>query len=101
MPQHLNKPLRLHFTPKSRSLRKQNSFSRFLGIGPYIVEKVLPNNKYVARKIGTNKTQKVHRMRLRQFKPRQPIPYIPTTPPEWQPDPEVINKHDDLYARAC
>ena len=39
-------------------------------------------------------------MRLRQFTPRQPIPDIPATPHEWQPDPEVIIKHDDLYARA-
>ena len=39
-------------------------------------------------------------MRLRQFTPRQPIPNTPVTPREWQPDPEVINKHDDLYARA-
>ena len=33
-------------------------------------------------------------MRLRQFTPRQPIRR------EWQPDPEVVIKHDDLYARA-
>ena len=39
-------------------------------------------------------------MRLRQFTPRQPIPDTKVTPGEWQPDPEVIIKHDDLYARA-
>ena len=39
-------------------------------------------------------------MRLRQFTPRQPIPEIPVTPREWQPDPEITIKHDDLYARA-
>ena len=39
-------------------------------------------------------------MRLRQFTPRQTIPDIPVTPREWQPDPQVIIKHDDLYARA-
>ena len=39
-------------------------------------------------------------MTLRQFTPRQPIPETPVTPREWQPDPEVIIKHDDLYARA-
>ena len=72
----------------------------FRWIGPYIVENVLPNNKNVVRKIGTNKTQILHRMRLRQFTPRQPKPDIPVTPREWQPDPEIIIKHDDLYARA-
>ena len=69
-------------------------------MGPYIIEKVLPNNNYVVRKIGTNKTQILHRMRLRQFTPHQPIPDTPVTPCEWQPDPEVIIKQDDLYARA-
>ena len=39
-------------------------------------------------------------MRLRQFTPRQSIPDTPVTPREWQPDPEVIIKHDDLFARA-
>ena len=39
-------------------------------------------------------------MRLRQFTPRQPTPDTPFTPRERQPDPEVIIKHDDLYARA-
>ena len=54
----------------------------------------------MVRKIGTNKTQILHRMRLRQITPRQPITDIPITPHEWQSDPEVVIKHDDLYARA-
>ena len=54
----------------------------------------------MVRKIGTNKTQILHRMRLRQFTPRQPIPDTPVRPREWQPDPEVIIKHDDLHATA-
>ena len=63
-------------------------------------KKVLPNSDYVVRKIGTNEMQILHWLRLRQFTPRQPIPDIPVTPHEWQLDPEVIIKHDDLYARA-
>ena len=39
-------------------------------------------------------------MRLRLITPRQPIPDVQTTSHEWKPDPEVIIKHDDLYARA-
>ena len=54
----------------------------------------------MVRKIGANKTQILHRMRLRQFTPRQPIPHISITPREWQADHEIIIKHDDLYARA-
>ena len=41
-----------------------------------------------------------HRMRLRQFTPRQPIPDIEITPRELKRDPDVIIKHDDVYARA-
>ena len=61
---------------------------------------MLPNNNYLVHKVGTNRTQILHRMRLRQFTPRQPIRDLPITPRDWQPDPEVIIKHDDLYARA-
>ena len=39
-------------------------------------------------------------MRPREFTPRQPIPEIHITPLEWQPDREVIIRHDDLYAGA-
>ena len=32
-------------------------------IGPYIIEKFLPNNKHLVRKTGTDKTQVLHCMR--------------------------------------
>ena len=86
--------------PKADHQGSKIPFTDFQWIGPYNIEKVLPNNNYLVRKTGTNKTQILHRMRLRQFTPRQPIPDTPVTPREWQPDPEVIIKHDDLYARA-
>ena len=86
--------------PKADHQGSKFPFTEFRWIGPYIIEKLLPNNNYLVRKIGTNKTQILHRMRLRQFTPRQPIPDTPVTPREWQPDPEVIIKHDDSYARA-
>ena len=69
-------------------------------LGLYIIEKVLPNNNYLVRKIGTNKTQVLHRMRMHQFTYRQPPPDRRITPLEWKPDPEVSHIHDALYARA-
>ena len=39
--------------------------TEFRWIGPYIFEKVLPNNNYLVRIIGTNKRQVLHRMRMR------------------------------------
>ena len=86
--------------PKADHQGSKIPFTDFWWIGPYIIEKVLTNNSYVVRKIGTNKTRTLHRMRLHQFTPRQPISDTPVIPREWQPDAEVIIKHDDLYARA-
>ena len=86
--------------PKADHQGSKIPFTDFRWIGPYIIEKVLPNNSYLVRKIGTNKTQILHRMRLRKFTPRQPLPDVPVTQREWQPDPEVVITHDDLYARA-
>ena len=86
--------------PKADHQGSKILFTDFRWNGPFIVENVLPNNNYLVRKIGTNKMQILHRMRLRHFTPRQPIPDTTVTPREWQPDPEVIIKHDDLYARA-
>ena len=57
------------------------------------------NQKRITRE-AKNKTQVLHQLRLRQFTARQPIPNIQILPLEWKPDPEVIIKHDDLYAIA-
>ena len=86
--------------PKADHQGSKILFPDFRWIGPYIIEKMLSNNNYLVREIGTKKTQNFYRMRLRQFTPRQPIPDIPITPREWQPDPENVFKHDEVYARA-
>ena len=75
-------------------------FTEFRWIGPYIFEKVLPNNNYLIHKIVTNKTQVLHRMRMRQFTSRQPPADTPVKPQEYKSDPEVSLNHDDLFARA-
>ena len=54
----------------------------------------------MVRKIGTNKTQVLHRMRMRQFTPRQPPADITVKLQEYKSDPEVSLNHDDLYTRA-
>ena len=61
---------------------------------------MLRNNNYLVRKIGINKTQVFHRLRMRRLTPRQPPADIRITPQEWKPDPEVRLKQDDLYDRA-
>ena len=86
--------------PKADHQSIKIPFTEFHWIGPYIIEKVLPNKNYLIRKIGTNKTQVLHRMRMRQFPPRQPPTDTPVKPQEYKSDPEVSLNHDDLYARA-
>ena len=86
--------------PKADHQGSEIPFTEFRWMGPYIVEKVLPNNNYLVRKIGTDKTQVLHRMRMRQFTLRQPPADIRVNPQEYKPDPEVSINHDDLYARA-
>ena len=86
--------------PKADHQGSKIPFTDFRWNGLYITEKVLPNNNYLVRRIGNNKAQILHRKRLRQFTFPQPIPDTPVTPREWQPDPAVIIKHDDFYART-
>ena len=86
--------------PKADHQGSEIPFEEFRWIGPYIIDTVLPNNNYLVRKIGTNETQMLHRMWMRQFPPRQPPADIRFTPQEYKPDPDVSLKHDDLHARA-
>ena len=86
--------------PEADHQESKIPFPEFRWNGPYVIEKVLPNNIFLVRKIGTNKTQVLHRMRMRQSTPRKPPADVRRTPHEYKPDPDVSLKHDDLYARA-
>ena len=86
--------------PKPNHQGSKVPFTDMRWIGPYIIEKVLPNNNYLVRKVGNNKTQALHRMRMRQFTLRQPPADRGLAPQEYKPDPDVSLKDDDLYARA-
>ena len=48
--------------PKADHQRNEIPFTEFRCISPYVIEKVLPDNNYLVRKIGSNKTQVLHRM---------------------------------------
>ena len=81
-------------------IRGEKILEEFRWIDPYIFEKVLPKNNDLVRKIGTNKTQVLDRMRMRQFTPQQPVPDIRIKPQKWKIDSEVSLKYDDLDGRA-
>ena len=70
-------------------------FREYRWTGPYIVEKVLPNENYIVRELNSNKTQILHRIRLRKFEPNTALQ---DTRPEGnlQLD-KIIIPQDDLY----
>ena len=72
-------------------------FREFQWIGPYVIEKVLPNENYIVRKLNSNKTQILHCIRLRKHTPNTEIRDVR---PErnLQADDEIIIPQDDLYS---
>ena len=85
--------------PKADHQGSKIPFRDFRWIGPYLVEKVLPNNNYIVRKLSTNKTQNLHRIRLSKFNPGKPSEdnYQET---QWQVDDNIVVPQDDLYTIA-
>ena len=71
-------------------------FREYRWTGPYVVEKVLPNENYIVRRLNSNKTQILHRIRLRKYEPNTALQ---DNRPEGnlQPDDEIIIPQDDLY----
>ena len=72
------------------------SFRDYRWVGPFIVQKTLPSEKYIVRRINTNKTQILHRIRLKKFVPNQQLGGI-FREQQLQPDEEIVIPQDDLY----
>ena len=85
--------------PKADHQGSKIPFRDFRLVGPYIVEKVLPNNNYIVRKLNTNKTQILHRIRLRKYDPEKP-PEDNYQEAQWQTDDKIVVPQDDLYTIA-
>ena len=54
----------------------------FQWIGLFVIKEVLPNENYIVRKLNSNKTQILHRIRLRKY---QPNTTLQDTCPEEKP----------------
>ena len=87
------------FKPKADSQGSKIPFRDFRWIGPFMVQKVLPNNNYIVRRLNTNKTQILHRIRLKKLVPNTPLE-DKYTQEKLQPDDEIIIPQDDLYTIA-
>ena len=63
-------------------------------VGPLIVQKVLPNENFIVRRLNTNKTQILRRIRLIKFVPNQPLEDS-YQEEKLQPDEEIIIPQDE------
>ena len=82
--------------PKADNQGSKIPFRDYRWVGPFVVQKVLPNDNYFIRRINTNKTQILHRIRLKKFVPNQPLEDN-FREQRLQPDEEIIIPQDDLY----
>ena len=64
-----------------------------------LVEKELANNNYIVRKLNTNKTQILHRIRLRKYNPEKP-PEDNYSEAQRQTYDNIVVPQDDLYTIA-
>ena len=77
--------------PKVSTQSEKIPFNSFKWEGPYKVVKVLTQSNYIVRRVGTFRTQCVHRMRLRPFVPHEPIEVIHDDAARHYSDPDAID----------
>ena len=82
--------------PKADNQGLKIPFRDYRWIGPYIIENVLPNDSYIVRRLNTNKTQVLHRIRLKKFVPNTPL-VDRYSKDKLQPEEEIVVPQDDLY----
>ena len=86
----------LVFQPNADHQGSKRPFRDFRWTGPFVVQKVLPNNNYIVRRLNTNKTQILHRIRLKKIVPNVPLE-DKYKEEKLQPDELIIIPQDDLY----
>ena len=71
-------------------------FRDYCWVGPFIFHKVLPNENFIVRRLNTNKTQLLQRIRLKQLGPNPPLEDS-YREEKLQSDEEIIIPQDDLF----
>ena len=82
--------------PKADSQASKIPFKEYRWIGQFVIQKVLSNDNYIVRRLNTNKTQILHRIRLKKFVPNAPLE-DKYDGEKLQPDNEIVIPQDDLY----
>ena len=83
--------------PKADSQASKIPFKEYRWIGRFVVQTVLSNDNYIVRRLNTNKTQILHRIRLKNFVPNAPLE-DKYDGEKLQPDNEIVIPQDDLYS---
>ena len=98
---HLSKEKEYCFLlqPKADQQGSKKPLRDFRWIGPSLVEKILPDNNHIVRKLNTNKTQIPQRIRLRKYNPEK-LPADNYQETQWQNDDNIVTPQDDLYTLA-
>ena len=81
----------LLLNPKMNTQSEKTPFNSSKWEGPYTVVKLLSQPNFIVRKIGTFKTQCVHRMRLRPFVPHDPIADVDDNVNRYYSDPDATD----------
>ena len=96
-------PLKLNdycyiLNPKADNQSTKFAFEGCIWTGPYIVIKILTNNNYTIRRLGTRCTQTLHKIRMRPYVSDQRLPDLTVPANEYLPDPDVKVSHNEWYA---
>ena len=86
--------------PKADHQGSKLPFRDYRWVGPFIVQKVLTNENYIVRRLNTNKTQILHRIRLKNCVHNQPLEDN-FQEERLQADEEIIIPQDDVYTSEC
>ena len=85
--------------PKADHQGSQIFFRDYCWVGPFIVQKILPNGNYKIRRLKTNKTQILRCIRLKILVPNQPFEDR-LREGKLQQDEEIIIPQCDLHTIA-
>ena len=82
--------------PKADHRGSKVPFRDYRWVERFIVQKVLPNENYIVRRLNRNKTQILHRIGPKKFVPNQPLEDN-FREKQLQQDEKIVIPQDDLY----
>ena len=85
--------------PKADSQASKDAFRDYRWIGPFGIQKVLSNGNYIVRRVNTNTTQILHRIRFKTIVPIMPL-QNKHSGEKLHSDDEIVIPQNDLYTKS-